>query len=291
MAAVAPSSTKAGRAARTVAGRPPVRTGPVQALRIGWFRGVLEIRDFLRQREAVVFSLAFPVILLLIFGSILSYPIAGGIKFTQYFVPGILAAGLFGVAFQTLAIQIATERDKGILKRLEGTPMPPSAYFIGKIIMVLAMVVAETVVLLSIAAATNRVSLPTDWHRWVTFGWVTLLGVAAGSLLGIAFSSVPRSGKAAPAVITPIALVLQFISGVYFVFTALPQFLQRVGAFFPLKWIAQGYRSVFLPPRFAHQEPAHHFETGRVALVLGLWAVAGLVIALRTFRWRAATDR
>jgi ABC-2 type transport system permease protein len=264
--------------------------GPLHAARIGWERGKLEVKEFFRQRESVVFTVAFPVILLFIFGSILNYPIPGGIKFSQYFVPGIVASGLFGVCFQTVAIQIAIERDKGILKRLEGTPMPPASYFLGKIVMVFALVVLETAVLLAIASALGKVTLPSDWHKWVTFAWVTVIGTAAGSLLGIAFSSVPRSGKAAPATVTPIALVLQFLSGVYFVFTGLPPWLQHVGALFPLKWIAQGYRSVFLPDRLAAQEPAHHWEHGRVALILALWTVGGLVLTLRTFRWRSSRD-
>ncbi len=270
----------------------PVRAGhgPLHAAKIGWARGRLEVKEFLRQRESVVFTLAFPVIMLVIFSSILNYRIDGNIKFSQYFVPGILAAGLFGVCFQTVAIQIAIERDKGILKRLEGTPMPPAAYFIGKIIMVLVMVVLESVVLLALSAALGKVDLPTDPGRWLTFVWVTLLGVAAGSLLGIWFSSVPRTGKSAPATITPIALVLQFISGVYFVFTNLPTWLQHVGAVFPLKWIAQGYRSVFLPDSFAKQEAAHSWEHGRVALILALWAIGGLILVLRTFRWRSTKD-
>ena len=267
-----------------------VGRGPARTLRIGWERGKLEIKEFFRQRESVVFTVAFPVILLFIFGSILNYNIDGGIRFSQYFVPGIIAAGLFGVCFQTVAIQIAIERDKGILKRLEGTPMPPASYFIGKIVMVFTLVVLEIVVLLAIASVLGKVTLPSDWHKWVTFGWVTVVGTVAGSLLGIAFSSVPRSGKAAPATITPIALVLQFLSGVYFVFTGLPSWLQHVGALFPLKWIAQGYRSVFLPDSFAAQEPAHHWEHGRIALVLVLWAVGGLIITLRTFRWRSSRD-
>jgi ABC-2 type transport system permease protein len=267
-----------------------VPTGPLHAARIGWERARLEVKEFFRQRESVVFTLAFPVILLLIFGEVLNYTIPGNISFSQYFVPGILASGLFGVCFQTVAIQIAIERDKGILKRLQGTPMPPSAYFIGKILMVLVMVVLETVVLLVISSALGKVSLPSDGGKWLTFVWVTLLGVAAGSLLGIAFSSVPKSGKSAPATITPLALVLQFLSGVYFVFTSLPGWLQHVGAFFPLKWIAQGYRSVFLPDSFAQQEAAHHWEHGRIALVLGVWAVGGLFLVLRTFRWRTTKD-
>jgi len=264
--------------------------GPAYTAKIGWLRGQLEIKEFFRQRESVVFTMAFPVILLLIFGSVLNYDIKGGINFSNYFVPGILASGLFGVAFQTLAIQIAVERDKGVLKRLEGTPMPPAAYFIGKVVMVLTLVVAESVILLAIAKALGKVDFPSDWHKWLTFTWVTVLGAAAGSLLGIAFSSVPRTGKAAPAVVTPIALVLQFLSGVYFVFTSLPQYLQHIGAFFPLKWIAQGYRSVFLPEFMAKQEAAQTWEPGRTALILAVWSVAGLFLALRTFRWRAGRD-
>lgn len=259
--------------------------------RIGWLRGQLEVREFFRQRESVVFTLALPVILLLIFSSVFSYTIGGtDTAFARYFVPGILATGLFGVAFQTLAIQIAIERDKGVLKRLQGTPMPPSAYFIGKIVMVLTMVLLESLILLVIASLLGKVTIPTDWHRWLTFVWVTLIGTTAGSVLGIAFSSVPRTGKSAPAVVTPIALVLQFVSGVYFVFTSVSSSVQVVGALFPLKWIAQGYRSVFLPDQLVKLEPAHTWEHGRTALVLAVWVIGGLFLTLRTFRWRSRKD-
>lgn len=271
---------------------PALESAAVSTLRIGWLRGQLELKEFFRQREQVFFTLAFPVMLLLIFGSIFSYKIdgSGGVAFARYFVPGILATGLFGVAFQTLAIQIAVERDKGVLKRLQGTPMPPAAYFVGKVVMVLALVILESVLLLVIAELLGKVSLPTDWHRWVTFLWVTVLGVTAGSLFGIAYSSVPRTGKAAPAVVTSVALVLQFLSGVYFVFTQVPQTIQHLGALFPLKWIAQGYRSVLLPDRLQSLEPAHSWEPGRTALILGLWSAGALILALRTFRWRSRTD-
>jgi ABC-2 type transport system permease protein len=271
--------------------RPAVGRGPVHALRIGWLRGMLEIKEFFRQGESVFFTLAFPVMMLLIFGSILNYSIAGGaLSFSHYFVPGILAAGLIGVAFQTLAIQIAVERDKGVLKRLEGTPMPPSSYFIGKVVMVLSLVLLESVILLALAKLLGKVDLPTRPGAWLTIIWVTLLGTTAGALMGIAYSSVPRSGKAAPAVVTPVALVLQFISGVYFVFTDLPGPMQTIGAVFPLKWIGQGYRSALLPDRLSILEPTHTWEHARTALVLALWVVGGLVISLRTFRWRSRKD-
>lgn len=104
------------------------------ALQLGIRRGGLEIRQFARQRESVVFTLLFPVILLAIFGSVFKETIAPGVTFSQYFVAGMIASGLVNTGFQALAITIPMERDFGALKRLRGTPMPASSYFIGKAI-------------------------------------------------------------------------------------------------------------------------------------------------------------
>jgi ABC-2 type transport system permease protein len=85
--------------------------------------------------------------------------------------------------------------------------------------------------------------------------------------------------------VTPVALVLQFISGVFFVFTDLPSWMQQVAAIFPLKWMCQGLRSVFLPDSFAAAEPAGSWELGKIALILAAWCAVGLVLCVRTFRW------
>ncbi len=257
----------------------------MNTFKIGVSRGNLEIRQFLRQRESVVFTLLFPVLLLLIFGSVFKDTIAPGVTFSQYFVAGMIASGLINTGFQQLAIMIPLERDDGTLKRLRGTPMPPTSYFIGKILSVLACMIVQIVLLLIVGALMFGVDLPTDLGRWVTFTWVTLLGITGSTLLGIAFSSVPRSGRGASAMVTPIVLVLQFISGVFFIFNQLPSWMQNVASIFPLKWLTQGMRSVFLPESFAAQEVAKSWEHGRVALMLSIWIVIGLVLALKTFRW------
>ncbi|HEV2087966.1 MAG TPA: ABC transporter permease [Cryptosporangiaceae bacterium] len=260
------------------------------ALRIGWSRGGLELKQFFRGRESVVFGLAFPVILLVIFGTIFSRDIAPGVSFTQYFVAGMIAAGLLTTSFQNLAIQIPIERDAGVLKRLAGTPMPKSAYFVGKVLMVAAVSALSAVLLLAIGVLFYGVELPSTAGKWFTFGWVGVLGVTACTLCGIAFSSLPRNGSSAPAIVTPVAIVLQFISGVFFVFTELPSWMQQIAAVFPLKWMAQGMRAVFLPDSFAAAEAAGSWELGRVALALVAWTVGGLVLCLLTFRWRSKED-
>jgi ABC-2 type transport system permease protein len=252
-------------------------------------RGSVELKEFFRQRESVVFTLLFPVILLLVFGAILDYGITTDsgvtVRFTQLFAAGIIAAGILGASLQNMAISIATERSDGTLKHLSGTPMPRHAYFVGKVVQVLVVTVAIVAILLLVATTFYGVDLPSG-ADWLTFAWVTALGAAACTLLGIAISSLAKNGRSASATVTPIALVLQFISGVFFQFSQVPDWLQTVAAVFPLKWMAQGLRSVFLPDELAALEPAGTWELGRTALVLAAWCAVGLALCVATFRWQ-----
>ncbi|MSO33970.1 MAG: ABC transporter permease [Candidatus Nanopelagicaceae bacterium] len=254
-------------------------------LKIGISRGFLEIKQFMRQRESVVFTLLFPVLLLLIFGSVFKDEIAPGVTFSQYFVAGMIASGLVNTGFQQLAITIPMERDDGTLKRLRGTPAPASSYFIGKIILVFVSMSIQVILLLIFGVLLYGITIPSDSAHWITFIWVMLLGLISSTLLGIAFSSVPKSGRGASAVVSPIVIILQFFSGVFFVFTQLPSWMQNFAAIFPLKWLTQGMRAVFLPDSFAAQEVAGSWELGKIALFLGIWSIAGFFLALKTFRW------
>jgi ABC-2 type transport system permease protein len=248
-------------------------------------RGVVELKEFFRQREAVVFTLMLPVLLLVVFGAVLNFDLGNGVTFTQYFMAGIIAAGILGASLQNMAISIATERSDGTLKSLAGTPMPRSAYFVGKVVQVLAVTLAIVVILLLIGVVFYDIDLPSGTD-WLTFAWVAILGAASCTLLGIALSSLAKNGRSASATVTPFALLLQFISGVFFQFSEIPGWMQTVAALFPLKWMAQGLRSVFLPDVMAAAEPAGSWELGRTALVLLAWCVIGLVLCVATFRWQ-----
>jgi len=255
------------------------------ALNLGLRRGILEIKQFTRQRESVVFTLLFPLILLAIFGSVFKDTIAPGVTFSQYFVAGMVASGLVNSGFQQLAITIPMERDYGSLKRLRGTPMPVASYFIGKALLVFVSMILQVILLLAGGYFFFGLNMPTDISKWFTFTWLIILGTASSTVLGIAFSTVPKSGRGASAVVSPVVIVLQFFSGVFFIFTQLPSWMQQVAAIFPLKWLTQGMRSVFLPDSFAASEVAKSWETGRTFLILVIWLVVGFFVSLRTFKW------
>ena len=273
------------------------RTAPTRLpglARLAWARTRYEVVGFFREREAVVFVFAYPVIMLAIFATVFGsdeelLP-GSGVRFPQYFLPGMVATGVVLTSFQNLATFIASERDDGTLKRLRATPLPASAYFLGKTGQVLLTAGVQTALLLTVAALVYDVPLPDDAGRWWTFAWVFVLGTATGSVCGVAFSSLPRSGRSTSAVVVPIVLVLQFVSGVFFRFDELPGWMQQVAAVFPLKWIAQGMRSVFLPDGAAALEPSGSWQHGATAAVLAAWLVVGLVVGVRTFRWRRRDD-
>jgi ABC-2 type transport system permease protein len=259
---------------------------------LGLRRAVLETKLFFRDRDAVAFTFAFPVMLLVLFGSIFSGEVEGtGVDAAQVMVAGILAAGVASVSFVTLAISIALERENGTLTRLAGTPMPRASYFLGKVGVVLVTTISEAAIVLGVGVVLYDLQLPSDPSRWLTFAWVFILGVSACALLGIAMSCVPRSARSAAAVVNLPFVALEFVSGVFVLYSALPAGLQTVGALFPLKWMAQGFRSVFLPDSFLVVEPAGSWEHPRMALVLGAWTIAGALLCRVTFRWNTERVR
>lgn len=259
------------------------------AVAIGADRTLLELKMYFREKEAVFFSFLFPILMLTLFAVVFAGSYDGptkadGVKSAQFFLPGMIAAGIVLTSFQATALSVATERDDGSLKRLRSTPMPAVSFFLGKVGLVISTSLAQTAILLLVARFAFGVPLPSDGDRWLTFAWVFVLGVASGTVLGIAYSSLASARSAGTVVIGPV-LILQFISGVYLPFQDIPGWLKDIASVFPLKWVAQGMRSVFLPESWGVLEMGGGWEHGRTALVLAAWFVGSLVVCVLTFRW------
>ena len=273
----------------TIHARPAASFGPARTLRLGLSRIRWEVATYFRQGDSVFFTFLFPVVIMLIFSVAFSSQTFGppgqAISAAAYYLPGLVAAGVLLSGLQNMSIDIAMERGDGTLKRLGGTPLSPVSYFIGKFGQVLVTGILQSALLIAVAALAFGVALPTEPERWLTFAWVFVLGVVTCAILGIGLSALPRSGRSATAVVIPIVLVLQFISGVYIPFTSLPEWLQNIAAVFPLKWLAQGMRAVFLPEDFRMAEQFESWQLPLVALVCLVWLVVGLVAVRVTFRW------
>jgi ABC-2 type transport system permease protein len=267
---------------------PTTTFGAARTIRLGIRRIPFELRQYFRAREQVFFTFLFPTLMYMVFATIFSGDIGEGentVSMASYYLPGLIAGGILLSGVLGPAFEISAEKSDGTLKRLGGTPISPVTYFIGKIGEVFITCLLQTTLLLAVAALVYGADLPQDAEAWGRFAWIFALGLLTCTLLGIALSAVPSSGKTAGAVVTPIVLLIQFISGVYIVFSMLPEWLQTVAGFLPVKWIAQGMRSVFLPDAFKAAEVNGSWELGMTAIMLVVWLVIGFVLSRLTFRW------
>ncbi|GAA1580151.1 ABC transporter permease [Actinoplanes couchii] len=249
-------------------------------------RGQVEIKSFLRDRTAVIFTFFFPALLLLLFGTIFgSESTDGGVAVSRIFTASMIAYGVMTTAFVTMGTGLALDREDGTLKRLRGTPMPATAYLIGKALLVLVLSIAEAIVLILVGVLVFDMPLPPA-ANWLAFSWIFVLSVVACSLIGIAVSGLVKNARNAGAILNVPVVALQFISGVFIhPMSQLPDWLETVASIFPVRWMAQGFRYVFLPSDASAQELGGTWNLGGVALVLGIWCVVGLALCLVTFRW------
>lgn len=255
-------------------------------VRIGFSRVVPELKMFYRRPEQVALTFSMPAVICLLLGSIFSATLPGTqISTGSVIAASMLAYGILSTSFINLGVSIAADRETGALRRLRGTPATASSYFLGKIMLVAIVSFAEAVILLAVGVLVFGLRLPADAYGWFTLAWVFLLGITSCSLLGIFVSNLASNALSAAVITNGPAVGLQFVSGTYVPLTVLPTWMLIVGSFFPVKWMAQGFRSVLLPPQMVAFEPAGTWEHGRIFLVLTAWSIVGLLACLSVFRW------
>jgi ABC-2 type transport system permease protein len=239
-----------------------------------------EFKRFWRDPQAVFFTVALPVVFLVIFAGIFgndTLDSRGDLKVSTYYVPGIITLGVMAAGFVGLAISIVEQRERGILKRLRSTPLPPRVYIAGRAGTAAALSLLVTVALVLVGRLAYGVRVPGAALPGLLV--TLLLGTACFASLGFAISGVIRSANAAPAVTNGIVLPLQMISGIFFPIDQLPGGLLAIAKVFPVYHLAQGLLDGFDPAG-----PPAGFGWGHLA-VLAAWTVVGLALAARTFRW------
>ena len=268
------------------AGASPSAGALPSAVRIGVSRVVPELKMFYRRPEQMVLTFSMPAVICLLLGSIFSAKLPGTQTSTGAVIAAsMLAYGVLSTSFINLGIGIAADRETGALRRLRGTPATASSYFIGKIMLVAIASLAEAVILVSLGVWVFGLELPTDAFRWFTMAWVFVLGIISCSLLGIFISNFASNAVSAAVITNGPAVGLQFLSGTYVPLMVLPTWMLIIGSIFPVKWMAQGFRSVLLPAQMVVFEPAGSWEHGRTFLVLAAWSIGGLIACLTVFRW------
>jgi ABC-2 type transport system permease protein len=240
-----------------------------------------DLRIFLRNRQSVFFTLALPVLFLVIFASVFkqqNVAVAGGrINESVYYVPGIIAFGVIAATFSNLLVNVVQYREAGIYKRRRATPLPAGAVIIGRALLAVFTALVMTGVLLLIGWAAYGASIPT--HTAPTFVLGIIVGSIAFTCLGFALASLVKDAESAQPVVQAVVLPLCFISGVFIPILELPHWLIDVGKVFPVHAFADLLLAVYNP---------HTSGAGLNWVDLGVlvaWGVAGLIVAVRRFSW------
>jgi ABC-2 type transport system permease protein len=236
----------------------------------------LERRMFWRNPTAAFFSFILPLLFLFLFGAIFS----GDQKTLNVIVPGILGMSVMATTFNALAMNITFLREEGVLKRIHGTPMPPTSYLGG----VTGNAISNATVQVVIVVLAGKLFFGIGWPKdWVELAIFSIVGVSTLAALGVAFSHVIPNFDAAPAYTNIVFLPVIFISGVFYDVDNAPQFLRDVAEVLPLTHIIDGVSAALV----TGAPLADHL--GDLAVVAA-WGVVGAFFAVRGFSWQAKRD-
>jgi ABC-2 type transport system permease protein len=241
----------------------------VSVAQLAWEQFRLERKMFWRNPSAAFFSFLLPPLFLVLTAT--AFNVAD--EELEILIPGIAGLGVFATTFTSLAFNLTFLRDEGILKRIRGTPMPPGAYLTGLIGSAALNAFLQVAMVVTIGNLAYGVDWPHDPGLLLLF---TILGVVCFAALGIAFSHAIPNEEAAPAYTNAVFLPLIFISGVFYSAEDLPEALKVIAEALPLKHLIDGLSMAIV---------GGGGDAAAAALPIAAWAVAGIVIAVRFFRW------
>jgi ABC-2 type transport system permease protein len=236
-----------------------------------------DLLAFLRNQQARFFTLALPVIFLVIFVSVFGNNTVGPnhVKASTYYVPGLAALGVIAGSFVNLVISITAQRESGVLKRRRSTPVPAWVLIAGRALTAVVVALSVMTALLLIGRFAYGVHLPSRTLPGVVL--TAVLGAVTFCCLGYALSTAIHSADAAQPMVQAIMLPLYFISGVFIPNVNLPAWLRDVARVFPVEHLADGLHHAFDPA--TRGAGIVWSDLG----VLALRAAAGQTIALVRF--------
>jgi ABC-2 type transport system permease protein len=235
-----------------------------------------EMKLFVRDPVAVFFAVLFPALLVVILGCIPSFRVPnkdiGGLSVVDLYVPISIALSLALLALTAIPSYLGTYREKGILRRLAVTPMPPARLLIAQLLTHLVMAIAAVALVLAVSRIVFNVALPQQ-----IIGYILAFLFAAAALfaMGLFVAAIAPSGRSAPSIGMIFYFPIMFFAGLYVPRAAMPQSLQHMGDFTPLGAGVQALQDAMVG---LWPQPLHLAVMAAYVVVFG-------VAAARLFRW------
>jgi ABC-2 type transport system permease protein len=236
-----------------------------------------ENRAFWRNPAAAFFTFAFPLIFMVIFNVLFGGETQGGVRASDFFTPTLIVFSVITATYTNLAMGVTYSRDRGILKRIRGTPLPAWAFLFGRIMHAVLIAVLLVVIVAVFGALAYDVRFP--WDRLPELLLTLGLGAATFCVLGLAVSSLIPNADAAPAIVNATILPLLFISNVFIHLDNPPAWMDVTGGIFPVRHFADAMLAIYSP------EIAGIPLQWQDLAVIAIWGVLGILFTLRFFSW------
>lgn len=235
-----------------------------------------EFKLFFRDPAGVFFVLVFPPALLVILGSIPGFgdrdPDLGGLRTIDLYVPIIVAMTIAMLSLSGLPAELATYRERGILRRMATTPVRPAMMLGAQLAVFVLTIVGTTIMLLAIGRMAFGVRLPENLGGYTLAYLLTLITMLS---FGLLVAAVIRTGKAAGAVGQVLFFPVVFFGGLWLPRAAMPDTLRQISDYTPL---GAGVQSLTDTAAGGTPQLLH------VAVMLG-WLVVAATAAAKLFRW------
>ena len=238
---------------------------------------------FLRNPAAAIFTLAFPLGLLVVLTTVLrdSTVAREGVTYdrTTYHVVAMALFGLISATYTNVAMTMTLARERGVLKRLRGTPLPLGTAVAARIVHATAVATALVVLTFGYGAAIGAVDAPGS-ERAAAILVVTLVCASSFAAIGLAVSTFVRDAAAAPPIVNGVLLPLLLLSGVFVpIGDDAPAWVRGVAEVFPIR--------AALDLLLGASAARTGIDLADVAVVAA-WGTVGAVVAVRRFRWEPA---
>jgi ABC-2 type transport system permease protein len=244
-----------------------------ETIALGWRQYRLERRMFWRNPSAAFFNFVLPLLFLAAGGALLS----GKQHDLNRLVPSIAGMSVMSTTFTALAYNIVFLRERGVLKRIRGTPLPTLSYFGG----VAANAVTNTVLQIAIVILAGRAFFGIGWpQEWLSLIVFVLVGVVSLAALGVAFAHVIPNFESTAAYVNAVFLPVVALSFYVFDSHSAPGFLRSIAEALPLKPLISGLSGAMVTGSGLSQ------NLDGLA-VIGLWGLFGIYLAVRGFSWQS----
>jgi ABC-2 type transport system permease protein len=237
----------------------------------------LETKLFLRGLDNLFWSLAFPVMFVLLYGLLYGDMQWEGtsMRAFEYTLPGIVVMALMITGIMHTAIGFAEDREKGVYRRLSLTPLRPSAILGGQLLQRYGLILVQTCLLFAIGILlfnARRVGRLVDLWAIVTIGGVCFLSI------GFLLAGFVRSARAANGIAMVAFFLLLFLGGVFFPSEMMPDALATISGALPSSLVNTALREIMVLGRGL-------CTVWRELVGISAWFLTSFLLAVRLFRW------